>query len=233
MKFILQYLTLLILGIYIIYLYLFNKLGLLIHERYNIFTSLSGLILAIIGAWGLIKLVQNKPKLGKNYSKELFVGALVLIICFIPLKSLSSKSFNLRSTTNNIKLSQSDRTNIESKIKFDVDTNKFTLYDWVKAKSINDNNLFKDKEFTSTGFISPAGKNMFTLSRFILSCCVVDATPVGVLVEYDYTNLYKANDWLEIQGKFTIKTVDGKQEPVVIPTKITKISQPDNVYLNR
>jgi putative membrane protein len=233
MKFILQYLTLLILGIYILALYFTNRLTLLIHERYVIFTALGGAILTVVAIFGLFNLYKSKPKLGNNFGDELFVSIIILLICFVPLKSLSSQSFNLRSSTNTVKLSEADKTNIESKIKFEIDTNKFSLYDWVKAKSINDNNLFKDKEFTAIGFISPAGNNRFTLSRFILSCCVVDATPVGVLVEYNYSSLYSANDWVEIQGKFTLKTINDKQEPVVIPTKITKVNQPENVYLNR
>jgi uncharacterized repeat protein (TIGR03943 family) len=232
----LQFLSLIILGGYIINLFILKRLTYLIAERYLILTTLGGIVLIIIGIYGVYTVLQSEPikplKLLKNYNLLFILVPLILFL--LPLRTLSSESFNIRTAKTAFKVSAQDKNQIRDKINFKIDTNTFSLYDWVKAKSIGDNSIFTNKDFTATGFITPTKTpNVFTLSRFVVSCCVVDATPVGMLVEYDYNSKHQANDWLEIKGKFELKTIDGTLEPVVVPLEVKKINQPDNVYLNR
>jgi putative membrane protein len=227
-----NYLTMAIIGGYIIYLYVIKRLNFLIHERYLIFTLIAGLVLLIVGLLGSFYLSKsNKSKFKFNMSFIILV--ISILIPFIPLRSLSSESFDIRSVNKNVRISENEKQDIKQKINFKINTNEFSMYDWVKAKGLDDLSIFKDKEFTGTGFISPKEGTFFSLSRFILSCCVVDATPVGILVDYDYNKEYKPNDWLEVKGKFKIQEVNGIKEPIIVPTSIIKINQPDNVYLNR
>jgi putative membrane protein len=221
-----------IIGGYIIYLYFIKRLNFLIHERYVVFTLIAGLVLAVVGIIGTIIALQSKAKKFK-FNLSLIILLISMAIPLIPLKSLSSDSFDIRSVNKNIRVSENEKQDIRQKINFKINSNDFTMYDWVKAKGLDDLSIFKDKEFTGTGFIAPKQGNIFSLSRFILSCCVVDATPAGILVDYDYNKEFKSNDWLEVKGKFKIQEVNGIQEPVVIPTSVIKINQPDNVYLNR
>jgi putative membrane protein len=221
-----------IIGGYIIYLYFIKRLNFLIHERYIVFTLIAGLVLAVVGIIGSIIALQSKAKKFK-FNLSLIILLISMAIPLIPLKSLSSDSFDIRSVNKNIRVSENEKQDIRQKINFKINSNDFTMYDWVKAKGLDDLSIFKDKEFTGTGFIAPKQGNIFSLSRFILSCCVVDATPAGILVDYDYNKEFKSNDWLEVKGKFKIQVVNGIQEPVVIPTSVIKINQPDNVYLNR
>jgi uncharacterized repeat protein (TIGR03943 family) len=227
-----NYFTMAIIGGYIIYLYFIKRLNFLIHERYIVFTLIAGLVLAVVGIIGSIIALQSKAKKFK-FNLSLIILLISMAIPLIPLKSLSSDSFDIRSVNKNIRVSENEKQDIRQKINFKINSNDFTMYDWVKAKGLDDLSIFKDKEFTGTGFIAPKQGNIFSLSRFILSCCVVDATPAGILVDYDYNKEFKSNDWLEVKGKFKIQVVNGIQEPVVIPTSVIKINQPDNVYLNR
>jgi uncharacterized repeat protein (TIGR03943 family) len=227
-----NYLTMAIIGGYIIYLFFIKRLNFLIHERYIVFTLIAGFVLAVVGIIGSIMSLQSKNKKLK-FNLSLVILLITFFVPFIPLKSLSSDSFDIRSVNKNIRVSENEKQDIRQKINFKIDSNDFTMYDWVKAKGLDDLSIFKDKEFTGTGFIAPKQGNIFSLSRFILSCCVVDATPAGILVDYDYNKEFKSNDWLEVKGKFKIQEVNGIQEPVVIPTSVIKINQPDNVYLNR
>ena len=231
-----NYLTLIILGGYITYLYYIKKLNFLIHERYIVFTLIAGIVLLIVGLIGLIVSIQDKSIIKSKMVKlnlNLVILIISMLIPFIQLRSLSSESFSIRSQSKPAKVSETEKTDIRQKINFKINTNEFTLYDWVNAKGLDDLSIFKDKEFTGVGFIVPKEGNVFSLSKFILSCCVVDASPVGILVDYDYQKEFKANDWLEVKGKFIIKEVNGFKEPVVVPTSVTKVEQPTNVYLNR
>lgn len=242
---ILQYLSIGFVGIYIIYIYLIKRLTYLIAERYVWLTVLAGFVMIVVAVTGLFysyknyKLLKlnttdniNTAKWWKNLNWLLVIPILVLFT--IPLRTLSSESFNLRTASSAFKISEQEKSKIKDKINFSIDTTQFNLYDWVKAKSLKDNSVFKDKMFSTTGFITPTKvNNQFLLSRFVVSCCVVDATPAGVLVEYEYSPKFQANDWLEVKGKFEIKLIDGVNQPVVVPTEIKKINQPDDIYLNR
>ncbi|MGL4759411.1 MAG: TIGR03943 family putative permease subunit [Patescibacteria group bacterium] len=234
-----QYLMLIAFGSYSIYLYSIRRLTYLISERYIWLSLAGGVVLMLVGVFGLYNSIA-KDKFVFKFSKKsinlnLLCFVLVCLTFLIPLRTLSSESFNIRSANNAFKVSESEKSKIQEKISFAVDTNQFTLYDWVKARALNDNSLFKDKEFTATGFITPTKiKNQFVLSRFVVACCVVDATPTGMLIEYDYeSKSLVANDWLEVKGKFEILSIEGVSQPVVIPNKVEKIQQPDDIYLNR
>lgn len=227
-----NYLTIAIIGEYIIYLYSIKKLNFLIHERYIIFTLLAGIVLLIVGLIGVSITFKIKNK-KIQFNLSLVILIVSILVPFIQLKSLSSESFNIRSANSKVKIADNEKQDIRQKINFRIDTNEFTIYDWIKAKGLDDLSIFKEKEFTGTGFITPKPGSMFILSRFIVSCCIVDATPIGILVDYDYTKEYKANDWLEVRGKFKIQDVNGIMEPVIVPTSVIKINTPDNVYLNR
>jgi uncharacterized repeat protein (TIGR03943 family) len=233
-----NYLTLFLTGMYVIYLYLINRLVFLIHPRYLWFTLICGGVLALLGLIGTILLIKNNPDLLRSPKAVLSWNFIILILVtgmfLVPVKSLSIESFNLRSSNTSITFSEEDKKQAKLKIGSQVDSTSFKFFDWVNAKSLNENGIFKDKKFKGSGFIT-AGKtpNTFELSRFFISCCVVDATPVSLTVEYDYNSKFKLNDWVEVEGTFEIKPIEGKNQPIIIPTIINKIAEPDSVYLDR
>ncbi|ODA42118.1 TIGR03943 family protein [Desulfosporosinus sp. BG] len=99
-----------------------------------------------------------------------------------------------------------------------------------------------------TGFVykdPKLAKNQFVLSRFVITCCIVDATPIGVIVESPDAPKLKADTWVEVTGllqkriigevneiksvhNFT-ETNDGAPYLVVNSCKI--VSTPQDPYL--
>jgi putative membrane protein len=234
MNTIIKFITLGLLGLYIIYLFLLGKLNYLIHIRYIWLALAAGVIIALIGMIGLI--INRKSLLDRSKLSiiNLLMLLMVMAMFLVPLKSLSSDSFSLRAITQQVQLNSAEKEMITNKLNFNVDSTTFTMYDWIKAKGLGDTDWFVGKKFKGTGFISPVKDDKhFTLSRFIISCCVVDATPTGLIVEYDYTKTYKANDWLEVEGVFVVKDYAGVVQPVIIPTRVQVIPQPQDIYLNR
>lgn len=229
-----NYFTLLVFGVYILYLFSIGRLGYFIHPRYEILTLCAGVVLvgvAIVGLYQKIKLKEFKIGF-KNFEFGVFV--LVAVLVFVPVKSLSSESFSIRSGGTNSKISANEAQNIKKKFSFGADSSSFTMYDWVMAKNLNDNSVFTAKKFAGSGFISPTkDTGYFNISRFVVSCCVVDATPAGLLVKYNWQDSYHRDDWVEVKGTFTIETVEGKAQPVIVPSSVNRIDQPKNIYLNR
>ncbi len=233
-----NYFTLLLISIYILYINYINRLAFFIHPRYLTLALICASIIGTVAVFGIIHTYQTNKSVLKEKKSIFSVSFAILIatvlIFLIPVRSLSSESFALRSSNNGVNSTDAEKDNIRLKLKGRVDSSSFKFFDWVSAKNLNENGVFKDKKFKGVGFITTNKQpNTFDLSRFIISCCIVDATPVSLLVEYDYQNQFVANDWVEVEGKFVIKTIEGKNQPVIIPTSVTKIPEPDYTYLDR
>ena len=58
-----------------------------------------------------------------------------------------------------------------------------------------------------TGFVlknSEFEENMFVPARLMMSCCVADLAPVGLLCKYDKASELKAESWVTVEGTFFI-----------------------------
>lgn len=56
-------------------------------------------------------------------------------------------------------------------------------------------------------------KNQFVISRFVITCCIVDATPIGIIVESPDAPKLKANTWVEVTGLLQ-KRIIGKANEI-------------------
>jgi putative membrane protein len=233
-----NYLSLISIGVYIIYLNQINRLAFLIHPRYLWLSLAAAGLVVIVGLVGLFHIFKNQKAIFRSSKSFLSWSFIIMLVSFgvflVPIKSLSIESFNLRSSKSNVNFTEKEKAEVKLKIKEGVDSSSFWFFDWVNAKTLNENGIFKDKKFKGSGFVTAGTQaNTFGLSRFIISCCVVDATPVSLLVEYDYAKENKLNDLLEIEGSFVIKPIDGVNQPVIVPSSVKKIPEPDSVYLER
>ena len=246
---ILNYLTLIVLGIYVNYLYLIQKITLLIHPRYIWLVLVAGVVITLVGIVGIIQIaLQSINKNSKNQlttqttlRNSLFSGLLLVLtigLFFVPIASLSIFSYNIRTLKSELSLNETDKANLKEKFKLNLNTRNFTIEDWVKAKSLNNLKLFENNEFVGVGFVASKTDKTFNLSRFVISCCIVDATPISLLVDYnsipnDQKEKIVDGEWIEIVGKFQIQLVNNEQAPVIIPTSVTKTSEPKDTYINR
>ncbi len=90
------------------------------------------------------------------------------------------------------------------------------------------------KKFTLSGFVRADSNNpseVLLLSRFVITCCVVDATPAGVPVYVpNWSKKYKIDEWLKVKGEIKTVNVSGQQQTVLVPSNIKKIKQPKEPY---
>ena len=52
-------------------------------------------------------------------------------------------------------------------------------------------------------------KNQFVISRFVVTCCIVDATPIGIIVESPDAPNLKADTWVEVEGLLQKRIIGG------------------------
>ncbi|MCA9981695.1 MAG: TIGR03943 family protein, partial [Anaerolineales bacterium] len=75
------------------------------------------------------------------------------------------------------------------------------------------------------------GAEQFLVSRYVVSCCVADATPVGLVVSWPDTAVLTADSWVQVEGSFTLTDFAGKEVPVLEATRVTVVEAPTPVYL--
>lgn len=109
------------------------------------------------------------------------------------------------------------------------------VLDWLRDFGADaDPAAFKGQAVDVIGFVyrDPRnGANQFWVSRFAISCCVADATAIGMLVQSEQAASLKNDSWVRVTGKLDVGEFAGEKVPVIRPDKVTPTDQPDNPYL--
>lgn len=185
-------------------------------------------------ALGLIFLPRSYGLAAKQ-QLTLFIAGILLMGLFVPPRSLQVG--DTVSTANTSGLSGSYASAATMVQVFSYDSSKYDIGEWLRRRStVEDVNLLVGEKVKLTGFVYEADAamdDMFIISRFVISCCAVDARPVGfpVLIP-NWRENFLVNDWLELEGEFRLETNGSEQVLVVVPlSQPSKINQPGNPYI--
>jgi uncharacterized repeat protein (TIGR03943 family) len=109
------------------------------------------------------------------------------------------------------------------------------ILDWLHDFARNsDPNAYVGQSVDLIGFVYQDPRDTadeFWVSRFAITCCVADASAVGLLVKTSEAATLKNDSWVHVTGKFSVGEFAGQQMPVIIPDAVTPTDQPDNPYL--
>lgn len=109
------------------------------------------------------------------------------------------------------------------------------VLDWLRIfNSIGDYEEVSGEPADLIGFVyrEPSfGEDRFMVARFTLSCCVADASAIGVPVAWAGTDELTADTWIRVQGTFLIDDFREDRVPVLQATSIETIEQPKHPYL--
>ena len=114
----------------------------------------------------------------------------------------------------------------------------FTVREWSTVlRQTSDLAFFDDKPVTALlGFVaadSDDPENMFYVSRFAVTCCAVDAQPLGVPVYLPgWAAQYPAGTWVQVSGEFTSNPSRTSVKSVVLMLdEVDVVEQPREPYL--
>ncbi len=113
----------------------------------------------------------------------------------------------------------------------------FTVLDWSSLlRQTADPAFYDGKSVDVTGFITPDESdpdNVFYVSRFVITCCAVDAQPIGVPVyQPGWGTSLAAGDWVRVQGGFTANPSTQSSESIALqPSAVEGVAEPDEPYL--
>ncbi|MEN6419173.1 MAG: TIGR03943 family protein [Clostridiaceae bacterium] len=76
-------------------------------------------------------------------------------------------------------------------------------YDWME-RLYNDCAVYEGYTVSMTGYVINGSdvfaKNEFALARLVMTCCVADLSPVGVICKFEDASQLKADDWYSVEG---------------------------------
>src|SRR5215204_2904158 len=185
---------------------------------------------------------------GWRPSLTVLVAVLVLVAAYaLPARTLSSGTADQRSANfNSIQAQPSGSsagstagggTGGDTLALFGADTSRLTVADWALAFNLRSTPAsYVGKEVDVVGFVfhsKGTPEDVFYVSRFSVTCCAVDARPLGVPVySPGWQEEFEEDSWVRVTGSFA-KTEEDISEPVVVtPENIEPTEQPADPYVN-
>ncbi|MHB8625479.1 MAG: TIGR03943 family putative permease subunit [Aggregatilineales bacterium] len=166
-----------------------------------------------------------------SWLKLVIIGIPLAIGIFVPAKPLSSAAVQTGGISTGLSSVGSG-----TSASFDVAPTDRTVLDWVREfGTASDVNQFAGQAADVTGFVYRDirfdGKPQFMVARFVIACCVADASAIGVTVQADHADQWQQDAWVHVTGKFAIQSVNGTPTPVLIADAVRPVTQPDHPYL--
>jgi len=237
------YFAILLFNVYTLVLYFNQQLALYTNPRYVWFTAIFNAISTVACAVGIILTAwrMGKGSIGGlvvpwRPSFTLLVAALVLVAAYaLPARTLSSDIASQRTANFNNTPTQTSGSGNTLAL-FGTDTSRLTIADWASAFNLKTNaNFYVGKKVDLVGFVfHPKGtpSDVFYVSRFRMTCCAVDAQPIGVPVySPGWREKFEEDSWVRVTGSFTETDQDIAEPAIVSPQSIERTDQPANPYV--
>lgn len=233
-----------------------GQLYLLIHPNYFILVFVSSFLLFLLSIFKIYQVFiyyqknpnfeqlansQHSNLLPQGWGSSLLIAVAVLGLIINPMV-LSSQTAMQRGVTDTL-----PPTTIQTQSFLNqIPPEKRSLIEWVRTLNVYpEPDNYIGQKANITGFVvhlDHLPDNYIYLSRFVLTCCAVDAYPVGILVELpDSRSEFPPDSWLEVQGlmnSLTLPSVEvmenqavREKRQLVLQAKMVKtIPTPTNPY---
>lgn len=193
-----------------------GRLDLLLNAVFHPVVAIAGMVLLVIAAIQLRSAPRfNTPLAPLSWLVSVVVAVLVLL--FPPSPSFSDLAAN-----------RSQNLPEAPRLSFFLPPEQRTLTEWVRLlRSQPDPNLHAGDPVRISGFVLQRSGMQPQLARLTVRCCLADATPAGLPIEWPENADPQPDQWLAIEGTMTTQTRDGMLINVVKPTTITPIPRPE------
>jgi uncharacterized repeat protein (TIGR03943 family) len=220
-----------------------GQLELYIHPRYTVFT----IVMAVVGGVAAVAAFLVVPGHDHDHDDDappsrgwraalaiggsvLLVAASVVGLLVLPPATLTSATADNRDIADSTALSSADTTSLVG-----GDSTTFTVKDWATLlhQGLGDD-FFAGKPAAVSGFlVATDDPDVVYVARFLVTCCAVDAQPLGVPVLLPgWQDDFSADDWVAVTGGFSASADPAAAEPIVlVPDTFEGIERPAQPYV--
>ena len=230
-------LLMLVASIATIWLSFEEKLKWYIHPRYELFSlalATTGVLLALAA---LITLPKHNHKTShkryRPYGTMVIIISSVVMLLVIQPAALTSLTVSQRVMNSGVNATSDAR---ESAIlKERGSYTNFTIKDWsLLLSQSSDPKQYQNKPAKVSGFITASkDENVFFVSRFVVTCCALDARPIGVPVySPGWRKNFAPDQWVETSGVFIANpNTNATERTVLSPDYVRPIDKEKNQYV--
>jgi uncharacterized repeat protein (TIGR03943 family) len=236
-----------------------GQLALYIHPRYFVFTIIMAVVagLLALAAFALVPAGPHAEAHGHAHGhaegdapghghagnrhwrrlgtagSTLIAAAAVVGLLVLPPSTLSSATVTQRDLNG----SASTLSGNAAAELMGADYAAFTMKDWISLlrQGVGEEFL-AGKTATVTGFVTPDKsdpENVFFAARFVVTCCAVDAQPIGLPVySPGWQDRFETDSWVTVSGGFRNNPSQISNEVLVmVPDSIAPVPEPDSPYV--
>jgi putative membrane protein len=220
-----------------------NQLILYIHPRYIVFTLIMAALALVLVVASFVMRAPHSHDEPYTRTQNLVANTAAVLALAIAVAMIVVPPATLTSATVAQRSINSSGVGEEVQSVADADNASagafasFTVLDWASLlRQTSDTGFYADKPASVVGFITEDADdpdNVFYASRFVITCCAVDAQPVGVPVYMPgWKDEHALDDWVEISGGFVANpSSSSAQQIALLPDVVTPVGEPSEPYL--
>lgn len=203
-------------GVVLLQSSLSGRLDLLLRGVFHPLVALSGVLLLLLAA---LQLPRGGWRLRERlpWPWLLSSGMALAVLLLPPNPSFSQLAAN-----------RPAQLEVEPALDFLLPPAQRSLTDWVRLlRSQPDPELYAGDPVRISGFVLTEPGQPPQLARLLVRCCLADATPVGLPVQWPAGFRPRADQWLALQGRMGVERLAGGQtRSVVIAERLQPIPRP-------
>jgi uncharacterized repeat protein (TIGR03943 family) len=217
-----------------------GRLELYVHPRYTVFTvifavvggalAIGGIASGLRGTHGDDDGEEARPRRLTTSGRVVIVAVAAVALLVLPPATLSAATAQSRSISSTATISDQSAPKLVG-----GSTAGFTVKDWSSLLRSGGADAVTGKTVHVTGYVLPSGSSADTVyvARLLVTCCAVDAQPVGIPVRIEgWKQSHPANSWVEVTGRFQENPDASDPQPVVVvPDTVKTIPEPAKPYV--
>jgi putative membrane protein len=244
-----QSLILLMLGLYFLDNMLSGRIYFYINERFGWLSWVATAILLTLGVMGITDLIRSRgTQAHDDYDHHEHAGHThdsapswrILSIVAVPLalgllvpaRPLGAAAVG----SSGVSTSFASLQGVGNATQLSIAPTNRNVLDWIRAfNGAKGPNEFNGQAADVVGFVYRdirfKDQPYFMVARFTISCCVADASAIGITVKWPDAAKLSQDGWIRVTGKFSAETFDGEKMPILVAEKVEPTAQPDHPYL--
>ena len=225
---------LLALGIYFVWVIASGSLANYINERFAWLSYLAAAVFLLLGVWNLVFILRGSSSERDHHGDTLSWGTLAIVAIPLVLGTLvPSRPLGAEAVGGSIAITNAAAAANVSQ--FTIDPLKRNVLDWLRVfNSVTDFSELDGEQADLIGFVyrEPTfDDDQFMIARYSISCCVADASALGVPAAWADTATLEQGQWVRVQGAFQTGSFRDNLLPILQVASIEPIEQPEHPYL--
>jgi putative membrane protein len=213
-----------------------GMIGWYIHNRFIYLTILAIVCLVSMAVLSIRRLIKRPQcdEVGEvRKISELIILSIPLFLgLLIPAKPLSSAALETRGIDFSAPGSLSGSGSTTTMV---VTPDAWNIMEWLQAFNSESNIAsLVGQEANVIGFVifdQQLAENQFMVGRFVITCCVADAFPIAMAVQWPEAMSLEKDAWVQVKGPVEMITYNGEDIPMIRAISVDIVSAPDQPYL--